>query len=422
VKAKRKSTLIRIQIAQLPKPRAFLDSMRRNSKSSEETYLNGLVRLQQFLSQSEKFTNYSVETILDSLYKQETNLYALLDEFVAFLISLNLSISSIKLYMAGLRSYLAYYDIDVVPSKFKRKVKMPKAYREDEEALDVQDIRNILLVCNNRRLKAYILVLASGGFRAVEALAIRLKDIDFSSSPTKIHVRKEYSKTRVSRDVYISDEATKFLKDWSNWKYNDKGNDWTKTAEPDDLVFSAYTVKGSPNPRHLYVKIVHEFQKLLLTAGMDDRKECGLGKRRKITPHSLRRFVKTVISDQIGQDYSEWFLGHAKSPYYTKKETDRREIYATKCMKYLTFLDYSTLEARGKSIETKLREKDREMDAMKEKYETEIQAIRDETNQKFSQIMAMIQQNPKLLHVKPERLANKIPSWGSNNEGSHIKP
>jgi integrase len=112
--------------------------------------------------------------------------------------------------MAGLRSYLAYYDIDVVPSKFKRKVKMPKAYREDEEALDVHDIRNVLLVCNNRRLKTYILVLASGGFRAVEALAIRHKDIDFSASPTKIHVRKEYSKTRVSRDVYISDGATKF--------------------------------------------------------------------------------------------------------------------------------------------------------------------------------------------------------------------
>lgn len=112
--------------------------------------------------------------------------------------------------MASLRSYFAYYDIDVVPSKFKRKVKMPKIYRDDEEALDVQDIRNILLVCTNRRLKAYILVLASGGFRAVEALAIRLKDIDFSSSPIKIRVRKEYSKTRVSRDVYISDEATKF--------------------------------------------------------------------------------------------------------------------------------------------------------------------------------------------------------------------
>ena len=44
---------------------------------------------------------------------------------------------------------------------------MPKLYREDE-ALDASDIRKILLSCNNRRLKAYLLVLASGGMRAIE--------------------------------------------------------------------------------------------------------------------------------------------------------------------------------------------------------------------------------------------------------------
>jgi hypothetical protein len=146
---------------------------------------------------------------------------------------------------------------------------------------------------------------------------------------------------------------------------------------------------------------------LLSVAGMDERKEGGLGQRRKVTLHSLRGFVKTVISDQVGQEYSEWFLGHAKSPYYTKKEIDRREIYATKCMKYLTFLDYTTLEARGKGIEAKLREKDRELHDMKEKYESEIESIREETNQKFNQIMAMIQQNQQLAQIKPEVLANK---------------
>jgi integrase len=73
---------------------------------------------------------------------------------------------------------------------------MPKLYREDEEAIDAKDIRKILLSCNNRRLKAYLLILASGAMRAVEALAIRLKDIDFSTSPTKIHIRKEYAKTK----------------------------------------------------------------------------------------------------------------------------------------------------------------------------------------------------------------------------------
>src|ERR687897_3332203 len=40
--------------------------------------------------------------------------------------------------------------------------------------------------------------------------------------------------------------------------------------------------------------------------------------------------------------------------YYTLKEQERREIYSTKCMKYLTFLDYLALEASGKSVESKL--------------------------------------------------------------------
>ena len=92
---------------------------------------------------------------------------------------------------------------------------------------------------------------------------------------------------------------------------------------------------------------------------MDERKEGML--RRKVTFHSLRRHAKTVISDQTNQDYSEWYLGHAGSPYYTKKEADRRELYATKCMKYLTFLDYTTLESTGKNIELKLLEKEKEI-------------------------------------------------------------
>jgi hypothetical protein len=69
--------------------------------------------------------------------------------------------------------------------------------------------------------------------------------------------------------------------------------------------------------------------------------------------------------------------------YYTKKELERREMYLTKCMKYLTFLDYVALEARGKGIEARMSEKDREMRAMKEKYEQDLQAIREETNQRL---------------------------------------
>jgi integrase len=347
----------------------FLSSMLRNSLKSKYAYQYGLTHFQKFLKQ--KQPQYNIETILKTLSKNELDVYAILDEFVSYLVdaALELTSKSIKLYIAAVRSYLAYYDIDIIPSKFKRKVKMPKLYREDEEPLDASDIRKILLSCNNRRLKTYLLVLASGGMRAAEGLAIRLKDLDFTVNPTKIHIRKEYSKTKTGRDIYISDEATQYLKQWIDWKYNNEER--PRTRDDDDLVFTVYRTKS---PLTLYVKVLTEFEKLLSIVCLDQRKE-GKQRRRKITLHSLRRFVKTVISDQTNTDYSEWFLGHNKSPYYTRKEPDRREIYATKCMKYLTFLDYSTLEATGKNIEAKLSEKEKEIQLLRQRDSMNTDAI-----------------------------------------------
>jgi integrase len=375
---------------------AFLNSIGRNSKNSRKAYHTGLMHFENFIQ--EKY-ELKAERIISSLKDQKINVYELLDDFVSYLAS-NTTISSltIQLYIAAIRSYLEFFDIDIIPSKFRRRVKIPKYYREDEHPIDIHDIRKLLLKCNNRRLKAYLLVLASSGLRPIEACALRIQDVDFALTPTKVHVRSEYSKTKRSRDVYITEEATHYLKDLINLKYKEK------IPDPSALVFSVYFIKNA-NPERIYARVVHLFQRLLAMCELDQKKENS--PRRKITLHSFRRFVKTVISDQVGQDYSEFYLGHSKSPYYTKKEIDRREIYATKCMKYLTFLDYSTLEARGKSIEAKLQEKDREMNAMKEKYESELQAIRDETNQKFNQLMLLIQKNPKLANIKPEVLVRK---------------
>jgi integrase len=297
----------------------FLTSIQHSSTKSKYVYEIGLHHFQIFLDQNSYTKGSNVETTLNLLLRGELNVYELLENFIANLMSTNpnLAPTSIRLYVAAVRSYLAYYDIDIIPSKFRRKVRMPKVYREDEEALDIQDIRKILLSCNNRRLKTYLLVLASGGLRASEGLAIRLKDIDFTISPTKIHIRKEYTKTRIARDIYISDEATQYLKQWIDWKYHNK--DRPRIADEDDLIFAIYK-RSSPNLNSIYIKMLTEFQKLLAVVNLDKRREDGVQKRRKITLHSFRRFVKTAISDQTNQDYSEWFLGHSKSPYYTKKE------------------------------------------------------------------------------------------------------
>ncbi len=190
----------------------FLASVQRNSTKSKCVYEIGLRHFQVFLEQKYSMKYNKIEAILNLVSRGELNVYELLDDFVGNLIFINphLTPTSIRLYVAAVRSYFAYYDIDVIPSKFRRKVRMPKIYREDEEPLDVEDIRKILLSCNNRRLKTYLLVLASSGARAIEGLAIRLKDIDFTNNPTKIHIRKEYTKT-ILININSSDQSTHLI-------------------------------------------------------------------------------------------------------------------------------------------------------------------------------------------------------------------
>ena len=209
-------SLLRAETLSQQKVIDFLDSIARNSQRYKDTYSIGLSHFQTFLH--ERYPNYTLENIIDKL-ASEVNVYTLLDNFVSYLIERKLATATITLHVAAIRSYLQYHDLDISPAKFKRRVKIPKNHREDEEPIDAEDIRKILLSCQNRRLKPYLLVLATCGCRMLEALATRCKDIDFSVIPTKIHIRKEYAKTRVGRDVYISDEATKFLKERLEWKY-----------------------------------------------------------------------------------------------------------------------------------------------------------------------------------------------------------
>ena len=59
--------------------------------------------------------------------------------------------------------------------------------------------------------------------------------------------------------------------------------------------------------------------------------------------HSFRRFVKTTISDLGYADYSEYFIGHAGSTYWRKKDSEKAEIFR-KIEPYLTFLNVHQLE------------------------------------------------------------------------------
>ncbi|PWU81505.1 MAG: hypothetical protein DLM72_06645 [Candidatus Nitrosopolaris wilkensis] len=66
-----------------------------------------------------------------------------------------------------------------------------------------------------------------------------------------------------------------------------------------------------------------------------------------------------------------------------------------------------TYDAYNETLE-KQQEKESEVQKLQEKYEQDIKTMREEMNQQFSQIMSMIQQNPKLAQIKPEVLSKKM--------------
>ena len=374
-----------------------MQNIARRSKYSAISYSSGLEHLNSFITKDPKYNKYNVETILEQLASEKIDRYRLINEYISYLQndSINghdLTALSIKAYVVAVRSFFAYYDVETTTSKFKNKVKMPVIYHEDEEAIDVNDVRDILQHCSNRRLKAYLLVLASGGMRAVEALAIRESDLDLSVSPVEVRIRKEYAKTKRERRIFISDEAAKFLQEWLDWKYRDRHaenkNVQNRVRNVNDLVFSS---TGNQDPHSIYFKILLEFQKLLsLMDGLKLRKQDGVYKRRKVTFHSFRRFVKTTISNQTkNTDFSEWFLGHTKSSYYTNKPDELRRIYKEDCMKYLTFLDYPTVEATGRSFEAKLKEKDLEIEALRQ----QVSSLKQQDSMKRDAIEGLVDFN-----------------------------
>jgi hypothetical protein len=121
-----------------------------------------------------------------------------------------------------------------------------------------------------------------------------------------------------------------------------------------DLVFAVYQNKDTPKLYSLYQDLVRSFAKTLDRMGKGAQED-GNERRRQITLHSFRRFVKTTKSDLGYADYSEYFIGHSGSTYWRKKDSEKAELFR-KIEPYLTFLNIHQLERQGANIQSKVEE------------------------------------------------------------------
>jgi integrase len=360
------------------------------SKSTASAYH---FRLQQFARFTSKECNTSVDNLVHQIGEGSQSPYDVLSNFISYLQNNNnISTLTLKQWVVTAKNFLEYHDIDISPRRFKLKVKLPKVVKKEKEALDKEDIIEIINACSDIRLKTYVMLLAASGLRALEALSIRVCDVNFDTDPVKVFIRGEYTKTRLDRFVYLTDEAAKQLKTWLQYKYRtrrvchmDKAKDTTvteyrtPTKNSTDLIFSVYQPEVQ-NLHFIYNDLCINFGKMLDRIGKGNKDYSGgNGKHRSVTFHSFRRFVKTTISDLGYQDYSEWFISHSGSTYYRKKESEKTQLFS-KIEPYLTYLDYNALERKGADVETKLLEKDKQIEGLikkQEQFEQLLQSLID---------------------------------------------
>jgi integrase len=343
-------------------------------------------RLKTFKIFIENKYSLSVDDIISEIKKNRADPYSLLTEYARHLGEHKISTLTLKQRVVTVKNFLEYHDIDISPRRFKLKVKLPKTIRKNKEALSKEDIAKILNAASDIRLKTYVLLLAATGMRAGEALSTRIKDLDLDSNPSKLFVRGEYTKTRTDRIIFLTDEVARQLKSWLDYKYRTRrichkgeqdGKTITEYRSPTkkdtDLIFAVYQDSEKPNYLWIYYDLLKSFQKTLDRIGRGARED-GNERRRQITLHSFRRFVKTTISDLGYADYSEYFIGHSGSTYWRKKDSEKAEIFR-KIEPYLTFLNVHQLERQGADIQSKVEELEQLNQSMRDRDKMKDDAI-----------------------------------------------
>jgi integrase len=362
-----------IELLNLPSVRNYYENTNVMSKSSADEYIYRLKIFNEFLNK--EHYGITIETLLEKIKDGTLDVYNILSRYGSDQKNCNISATTIKQRVVTVKNFFEYNDIEVSPRKFKLKVRLPKSVRKNKEAISKEDIADILNHCSDIKLKTYVILLAATGMRASEALHIRVKDINYEKYPVELYVRGENTKTKTDRTIFLTEEIASQLDVWLKYKYRTRRvchqikeddneeitdkksvNEYrTPSLKKTDLVFaSSNNSDQSPDPYSLYVDLSNSFAKTLDRMGKGEREENN-ERRRQITFHSFRRFVKSTISDLGYSDYSEWFIGHAGSTYYRKKESEKIEIFR-KIEPYLTFLNVYQLERQGADIQSKIEE------------------------------------------------------------------
>jgi len=337
----------------------FLDKKFRYSKSfaTKQTYGVALKKFQAFLD-----TRYhlDINQALTQFEMRALDPILVLDEFYTLLSNykqkngkFGYSNSTITITIVAAKEFLNSQNLHIYNEDLKQRFRLPKKERTFEDGL-TKEILIRVLHNSSPKLQTAILVCASSGMRIGELVQLKTSDIDFNTNPTTIRLRKETTKTRDTRFVCITTEATKSLKDYLRrslrWSENSKDEKYLYLPNDRDLSNPVQYDTSARSAKNTLVQALALVIKSVPELGM--KNENG---RNNIHFHAFRAWFKTQVTNARQSDFAEAMMGHTsiKLTYYKQNTKDRLKTYL-EIEPYLAISDFSKAEKTIEELQSQI--------------------------------------------------------------------
>jgi site-specific recombinase XerC len=351
-----------------------------------------------FVEMATRESNWTFNNILSFIQFQNSRV-----------IKKEISGATVRNYVKSIKLFCDMADLPVAWKKITRGLPKGRKYADDRIPT-IEEIRKVIDY-PDRRIKAIVYTMASSGIRIgawdyLHWSHIRPIEKDGEIVAAKIIV---YAEEDEEYFTFISTEAFRALKDWMDYRESSgefiNDNSWvmrdlwdTRVAQGRGLV---------TNPKKLTsLGIKRLMERAIWAQGLRKKLEPGKKRHPYQANHSLRKWFKTRCEIAGMKPINvEKLMNHStgiSDSYYRATESELLEDYL-KAVDLLTIngdkiiLQKQVLELKEKSkdseyiIKAKLDEKDAEVQILKEKFECDIKAMRQEIKEEMKiQIAQMV--------------------------------
>jgi len=299
------------------------------------------------VKQEEKIDSYLTcqkDGNIDSIYQD-------LDKFIQFLdedhedIILNKDLipltfkkknpRTIITYFGFIKSYLRIcYRIKLHSDDIKDFIQFPKIRKTQRKAVSIQVLKTVFNNASPRQRALYY-VLVSSGMRLGEALALTPKDFHMDENPVRITIDAEITKTKESRETYISSEAVEKVKPY-----------WEKTNDNEKVLCKYDRIKYAVEHEDRLFRALCKRLKLV--------EKYPNSPRNVVNIHAFRAYFHTKASQKHGVEYANALDGHGAYLKQYYRETDEERAKKYKELEPSLFIESIKLETektKDKTIE-----------------------------------------------------------------------